>query len=93
MRICALIPMYSFFAFISIVAPVSYAYIAPWIDVVQAIALGDFFLLMLEFISPNETRRDMFFSALVVKQKKAGKETIDGMTWYRVSYMACIIAF
>ena len=84
MRICVLIPIYSLCAFISIVAPVAYAYIAPWIDVVQAVALGDFFLLMLEFVTPDQSRRDMFFSGLVITQKKAGKEPIDGVTWYKV---------
>lgn len=84
MRICILIPIYGILSFIAIVAPVSFAYINPWIDVFQAVALGDFFLLMCEFITPNERHRDLFFSALEIPQKKKNKAAVDGLTWYRV---------
>ncbi|KAJ9148694.1 hypothetical protein NKR23_g5001 [Pleurostoma richardsiae] len=88
MRICVIIPIYAIFSFISIVVPAAYAYLEPWIDLFQAIALGDFFLLMSEFVTPTDRHRDLFFSALEIPQKKRGQSTLDGLAWYRKKWTA-----
>lgn len=49
----------------------------------QSFALGNFFLLLLEFISPHDNQRDFFFSALQVPSRKSGKAPKDGIKWYR----------
>ncbi|ROV91206.1 hypothetical protein VMCG_09374 [Cytospora schulzeri] len=83
LRICMLIPVVAVVQFIGQVEPATYFYLTPWADVMQAFALGNFFLLLLEFISPHHTQREFFFSGLQVPQKKQGKAPKDGLTWYR----------
>ncbi|KAK7696778.1 hypothetical protein SLS64_014228 [Diaporthe eres] len=53
LRISALLPVTSTIMLVGILVPKSYFYIHPWADVMQALALGNFFLLMLEFVSPH----------------------------------------
>jgi len=65
--------------------PTSAVYIEPWLDLVQSLALGSFFLLMCELVSKNATEREMFFAALVIPDKKAPGGHSGGLTWYRVS--------
>ncbi len=78
-----MIPIYGIISFITIAFPNSYIYLNPWIDVFQSIALGSFFLLLCEFVSPSSQYRDVFFAALEVPQGKKGKQ-IGGLEWYRV---------
>lgn len=89
MRICLLIPVYGIMCFISVIAPETYVYLHPWTDLAQAVALGNFFLLLLDLVSPHEAQRDTFFAGLEVPQKtsrKGGLSSLqDGMAWYRVS--------
>jgi Organic solute transporter Ostalpha len=90
MRIAGLIPLYSIFSFLSICFPDAFVYLAPWIDLFQAIALGSFFLLMCEFVSPSSEQRDIFFAALVVPGKKGATAAEHGIPWYRVrTYHLC----
>ncbi|EXJ86043.1 hypothetical protein A1O1_06412 [Capronia coronata CBS 617.96] len=81
LKICALIPIYAVLSFITIAVPDSYVYLTPWIEVFQAIALGSFFLLLCEYVSPSAQTRDVFFAALKVSEKK-GKQ-VQGLGWYR----------
>lgn len=83
LRICLLIPINSAIQFVGQVVPAVYFYIIPWSDMMQSFALGNFFLLMLEFISPHDNQRDFFFSGLQVPSKKSGKAPKDGIKWYR----------
>lgn len=83
LRICLLIPVNSAIQFVGQVVPAAYFYIIPWGDMMQSFALGNFFLLLLEFISPHDNQRDFFFSALQVPSKKSGKAPRDGIRWYR----------
>lgn len=91
LKICVLIPLYTVLSFVTVVAPDSYVYLTPWIDVYQAIALGSFFLLLCEYVSPSLESRDVFFAAMSVplKGKKQG-QSISGLEFYRVcSQSAC----
>lgn len=88
LRICLLIPVASLIQFIGQVVPVAYFYILPWADMMQALALANFFLLLLEFISPHETQRDFFFSGLQVPAKRSGRPPRDGLRWYRRKWIA-----
>src|SRR5271163_3349241 len=83
MKIAFLIPLYSVFSFLSICFPKAFVYLVPWLSVFQSIALGSFFLLMCEWVSPSETQRAVFFAALKVPDK-TGVTGAGGLTWYRV---------
>ncbi|KAF3770465.1 hypothetical protein M406DRAFT_247007 [Cryphonectria parasitica EP155] len=93
MRICLLIPVYGILCFLSVVAPEAYVYLHPWTDLAQAVALGNFFLLLCELVSPNGNERDTFFAALKVPAKKkrrngGASSAQDGLTWYRRKWIA-----
>lgn len=83
LRICLLIPVNSAIQFVAQVVPAAYFYIIPWADMMQSLALGNFFLLLLEFVSPHDNQRDFFFSGLQIPNKKSGKAPKDGLKWYR----------
>ncbi|KUI59975.1 hypothetical protein VP1G_07199 [Cytospora mali] len=83
LRICMLIPVVAVVQFIGQVEPATYFYLTPWADAMQAFAMGNFFLLMLEFISPHHNQRELFFSGLQIPQKKNGKGPQDGVAWYK----------
>ena len=85
MKVACIIPFYSIISFLSICFPKSDVYISPWLDPVQALALGSFFLLMCEFISESPAQRDVFFAALVVPDKNGASGKGQGLIWYRVS--------
>jgi hypothetical protein len=84
MKIAILIPFYSIFSFLSICFPKSSVSLTPWVNVVEAFAMGSFFLLMCEFVSPSAAKRDVFFAALLVPDKKAPGGQGGGLGWYRV---------
>ncbi|RVX67899.1 hypothetical protein B0A52_08504 [Exophiala mesophila] len=89
LKICALIPIEAFLNFISIVEPNAYVYLDPWIDVFQAWALGSFFLLMCEFVSPSAQFRDVFFAAFKVPQRRRNRDPgLGGLEWYRKQWFA-----
>lgn len=84
MKICILLPLYTVTSFLSICFPRAYTFLAPWLEVFQAVALGSFFLLLCEFISKDSaTEIDIFFVAFEAPQKK-GKSHITGLEWFRV---------
>ncbi|KAI1629515.1 organic solute transporter Ostalpha-domain-containing protein [Exophiala viscosa] len=91
LKICALIPIYSILSFLSIAFPNTYIYLDPWIEFFQGIALGSFFLLLCEFVSPSASSRDVFFAALQVPKSRlsrGGKQPVDGLEWYRKKWFA-----
>merc|ERR1711939_1228253 len=89
LKISALIPIYSIISWITIAAPNSYIYLDPWLDFFQSIALGSFFLLLCEFVSPSAQYRDVFFAALEVpKSRRGGGKQVDGLEWYRKNWFA-----
>ncbi|KAF9871477.1 duf300 domain-containing protein [Colletotrichum karsti] len=83
LRISLIIPFWSIISFLSICFPAAQVYLEPWLEVVQAVCLGTFFLLMCEFVSPSEQHRDVFFAALTVKDKKSETGTQDGLQWFQ----------
>ena len=84
LKISLVIPFYAVFSFLSVVFPAAQVYISPWLDFIQAISLGSFFLLLCEYVSPSEAQRDVFFSAMTIPDKKSGTGTQDGLVWFRV---------
>lgn len=75
LRICCYLPIFSIGCFLEVTFPNAYMYINPWLDVFQAIALCNFFLLICHFVSPSDSDRELFFAGLKVpqKKKKAGR--------------------
>ncbi|KAF3763451.1 hypothetical protein M406DRAFT_357098 [Cryphonectria parasitica EP155] len=57
----------------------------------QSMALANFFLLLLEFISPHENQRDFFFSGLQVPSKR-GKAPKNGLKWYKRKWF-CVFQY
>lgn len=88
LRICLLIPVASIIHFIGQVVPASYFYILPWADMMQAFALSNFFLLLLEFTCPDHAERGPFFSELRVPPRRKNRPTRDGSKWYRLKWIA-----
>lgn len=88
LRICLLIPVNALFNLIGQIVPAAYFYIVPWADMMQAMALGNFFLLLLEFISPHDNQRDFFFSGLQVPSKRSKNPPKNGLRWYRRKWVA-----
>ncbi|RAL13081.1 OSTA/TMEM184 family protein, partial [Aspergillus homomorphus CBS 101889] len=87
MRICTLLPLYSVLSFIAICAPEAHVYIDPWLDLFQAVALGIFYLLMLELLAPSSSRKDMFFAPLAIAP--SGTESpAESPGWYRKTWIA-----
>lgn len=74
MRICCYLPIFAVGCLLEVSFPNAYVYIDPWLDFAQAVALCNFFLMMCQFVSPSDERREMFFAALEVPQDKKKDE-------------------
>lgn len=93
LRISLIIPSWAIISFLSIAFPAAEVYLHPWLEFVQAICLGTFFLLLCEFVSPSAQHRDVFFAALTVKDKKSPTGTQDGLQWFQVRLITpCLTA-
>lgn len=104
MRICCYLPVLAVGCFLEVSFPSAYVYLNPWLDVAQAFALCNFFLMMCQFVSPSDARRDLFFAALEVPQKKKSRrnrrgrgaapsqEPVNGLLWYRRMW-TCIFQY
>ncbi|WYZ35072.1 hypothetical protein EsH8_I_001348 [Colletotrichum jinshuiense] len=88
LRISLIIPFWSIISFLSICFPTAEVYLHPWLEFVQSICLGTFFLLLCEFVSPSAHHRDVFFAALTVKNKKAPTGQQNGLEWFRKMWFA-----
>ncbi|TDZ31360.1 Transmembrane protein [Colletotrichum spinosum] len=88
LRISLIILSWSIISFLSICFPRAEVYLHPWLDFIQSICLGTFFLLLCEFVSPSAQHRDVFFAALTVKDKKSKTGTRDGLAWFRRMWFA-----
>lgn len=91
MKICAMLPVFSLLSLLSIAYPNAYMYLDPWRGYWESIALGSFFLLLCEFVSPSADFRDVFFAALEVPESRKSRTKgiptkADGLEWYRVSH-------
>ncbi|KAH8678394.1 hypothetical protein BX600DRAFT_149145 [Xylariales sp. PMI_506] len=69
MKIELFIPFLSILSFLAVCFPSAAVYLNPWVTYIESIALGAFFLLLCEFISPSPQLRDVFFATLPVKTK------------------------
>ena len=83
MRISLMFPTYALFSFLSVCFPAARVYLEPWLDVFQAWALANFFLLLCDFVSQSEQEREMFFANLSVG-KMAGTPSDAKVGWYKV---------
>ncbi|GKT48147.1 transmembrane protein 234 [Colletotrichum spaethianum] len=88
MRISLIIPFWSIISFLCICFPSAEVYLHPWLEFVQSICLGTFFILLCEFVSPSAQHRDVFFAALTVKNKKAANGEENGLEWFRKMWFA-----
>lgn len=87
LRISALLPVTSTIMLVGILVPESYFYIHPWADVMQALALGNFFLLMLDFVSPHKHELRSFFGDLKVPALwRPKKPPRHGRAWYKMMH-------
>lgn len=84
MRIVSLVIFYSVLSFLCVVFPHIYTYIEPWIEVYEAVALATFFLLMCEFVSPHENRRQSFFERTPIKDRKGNVTRASALQAYKV---------
>jgi hypothetical protein len=84
MRICALLPAYSIISFLAICFPDAYVYLVAWLDLFQSIALYSFFLLLCDFLNPNEEQRGLIFATMRPKKGRRSSETMDGLVWFQV---------
>lgn len=71
LRIASYLPILAVGSFIRVAAPSSFIYLDPWLDLAQAVALCNFFLLVCQFVSPSGRRREMFFAGLQASAKKS----------------------
>ncbi|OLN88154.1 Transmembrane protein 184C [Colletotrichum chlorophyti] len=83
LRISLIIPFWSIVSFLSVCFPEAEVYLHPWLEFVQSICLGTFFLLLCEFVSSSAEHRDVFFAALTVKNKTAPNGEENGLPWFR----------
>lgn len=97
LRICLLIPVASVVQLVGQAAPAAYFYILPWADMMQALALANFFLLLLELLGPRggdgggaaaARGRELFFGGLRVPARRKGGSPRDGLRWYRRKWVA-----
>lgn len=70
LRIASYLPILAVGSLVRVAAPPSFIYLDPWLDLAQAVALCNFFLLMCQFVSPSNRRREMFFAGLPASSTK-----------------------
>ncbi|KAL9620652.1 MAG: hypothetical protein Q9160_004788 [Pyrenula sp. 1 TL-2023] len=97
MRITSLMIFYSVLSFLCIVFPHIFTYIEPWIDFYEAIALATFFLLLCDFVSPHEDRRQSFFQRLPIKDRKGNITSPSASKaytrWWVLIFQYPVVAF
>ncbi|KAM0234088.1 hypothetical protein ACHAP5_010191 [Fusarium lateritium] len=77
MRVGNLISAFALISFLSICFPSAAVYIQPWLHVFEGFALGSFFLLLCDYVSPHRDQRDVFFAT---KRK-------NGMRWFNTRWI------
>lgn len=87
MRVISLVPLYAIVNLLCICFPQAQVYLDPILELIQALCLASYFMLLCEYISPHDEGRDGFFSQIEIKDKKAeGGVVQDGVKWFAVSY-------
>ncbi|OBT56755.1 hypothetical protein VE04_03929 [Pseudogymnoascus sp. 24MN13] len=92
MRVALLVPSYSIICFLCICLPNAAVYLLPWLDVFTASCLAAYFLLLCEYVSPHDHGRDLFFSTIELKDKRARKQGMDGAKWFRQRWI-CVFQY
>ncbi|CAH0057619.1 unnamed protein product [Clonostachys solani] len=77
MKIGSLISTYALVSFFSVAFPAASVYMHPWLDVIEGTALGSFFLLLCDYISPSQEQREAFFAT---KPK-------CGIRWFKLRWL------
>ncbi|KAJ5759507.1 hypothetical protein N7520_006663 [Penicillium odoratum] len=90
MRIVHMLPAFSVLSYLAIVFPNSYVYLEGWTEVFQAVALYAFHMLLIDFVSPTERKRDEFFGKLKVKKIFRRNQYRDGISWLKLSYYSTL---
>ncbi|KAI1122563.1 organic solute transporter Ostalpha-domain-containing protein [Nemania abortiva] len=86
MKIALFFPILAILSFLAVTFPTAAVYIDPWGVYTEAIALGSFFLLLCEFISPSSHQRDVFFAALPTTSESR-KSNKNGLEWFRLQWI------
>ncbi|EEQ27197.1 conserved hypothetical protein [Microsporum canis CBS 113480] len=92
MRAALLVPSYSVCSFLCICFPKAAVYLLPWLDAFQANCLATYFLLLCEYVAPDDPGRDLFFSTIELKDKRAQKKMMNGAKWFRQRWI-CIFQY
>ncbi|OAA53124.1 hypothetical protein ISF_08965 [Cordyceps fumosorosea ARSEF 2679] len=91
MRVISLVPLYAIVNFLCICFPQAQVYLDPILELIQALCLASYFMLLCEYISPHNEGRDGFFSQIEIKDKKAeGGVVQDGVKWFA---QRCVMIF
>jgi hypothetical protein len=61
-------------------------YLAPGLDLAEALPMASFFLLITTFVVPNENNRASFFAQLELIDKHGNSTGESSLKWYRVRY-------
>ncbi len=73
------------FNFIALMFTLNYQYTQPLAGIYEAFALAALFFLVQEYITPDGTDREAFFSNLELKGKKGVILPGGSLAWYNVS--------
>lgn len=86
MRVVALVPLYCIVSLLCICFPTAAVYIIPILDLLQALCLASYFMLLCEYLSPHNDGRDAFFRAIEIEDKSAPEGKVgDNVAWFWVS--------
>lgn len=86
MRVIALVPLYSIVNLLIVCFPQADVYLDPVLELLQALCLASYFMLLCEYISPHDEGRGGFFAQIEIEDKKAeGGVVQDGVKWFSVS--------
>lgn len=86
MRIIALVPSYTVINILCISFPNAAVYLTPLLEILQALCLASYFVLLCEYISPHTQGRDAFFARIEIEDKEAPDGKVnDNVKWFKVS--------
>ncbi|KAJ5984242.1 hypothetical protein N7481_006341 [Penicillium waksmanii] len=90
MRIASMFPIYSIFSLLSICFPDTYVYLNGWVKFFQGIAMYSFFMLLCDFLAPNDRHRVEFFASLRIPSRFDKSNTTDGLSWLKRSWFVVL---
>ena len=84
LRVVNLPLAYGLFNFLALTFTLDYMYIEPLGAVYEAFSVAALFLLLLEYVAPDGTDREAFFSNLEMRGKKGVVQPGGSLVWYKV---------